>query len=140
VLAGIVDTSVLVSSVLVPAGIPARVVQAWRDARYLLITSPPQIDELRHTLSYERLRRRYNFTDSHVDGLVNLLTRDALFVPGTESLPVTALRDPNDAYLLSMVLESRADFLVSSDKDLLVLREFSGTPILYPRQFLETCL
>lgn len=37
-----VDTSVLVSSVLVPTGVPAKVVDAWRALRFIPIVTPRQ--------------------------------------------------------------------------------------------------
>jgi predicted nucleic acid-binding protein len=36
----VLDTNVLVSSLLVRAGLPARVLDGWRQRQYLLVTSP----------------------------------------------------------------------------------------------------
>ena len=38
--------------------------------------------EIRSTLSYPRIRRKYPLTDDDVDRLVTLLEQDALVVPG----------------------------------------------------------
>lgn len=135
-LTAILDTSVLVSSVLVHEGIPARVYRAWTEQRYLLVTSAPQLDELAHTLSYERIRKKYQLTDEILDQLFNVLRRDATWVRGTTD-PGTPVRDPNDVFVLSMAAESEADVIVSSDKDLLVLGSYRDTRILTPRQFFD---
>jgi len=52
-------------------------------------------------------------------------------------LPVAAdaCRDRDDLPVLGTVLAAKADCLVTGDKDLLDLGEFSGCPILSPRQF-----
>jgi putative PIN family toxin of toxin-antitoxin system len=45
-------------------------------------------------------------------------------------------RDPDDDAVLECALESKAEFVVSGDMDLLELKEFEGIKILRPREFL----
>ena len=77
----VLDTNTFVSSLLVQHGLPAEAVDAWRERRYVLATSPAVISEIRSTLRYPRIRRKYAITDDDVDRLVALLERDALVVP-----------------------------------------------------------
>lgn len=44
-------------------------------------------------------------------------------------------RDPKDNFLLDLAETSKADFLVTGDKDLLVLNPFTKTQILTPADF-----
>jgi len=46
-----------------------------------------------------------------------------------------ACRDPDDLHLLGLAEAGRAAFLVSGDRDLLVLDHYQGTRIVTPRQF-----
>lgn len=46
-------------------------------------------------------------------------------------------RDPDDDDVLALALAAQADLFVSGDKDLLMLGQFEGTPILTARQALE---
>ena len=39
-------------------------------------------------------------------------------------------RDPDDDAVLACAVSTKADYIVSGDKDLLVLNEFEDTPIL----------
>ena len=48
---------------------------------------------------------------------------------------VSKSRDPKDDMLLALSLAGRADYLVTGDKDLLVLRKFEKTRIVTPREF-----
>ena len=48
-----------------------------------------------------------------------------------------ACDDPSDLPVLGTLLAADADCLVTGDKGLLKLGEFSGHPILSPRQFLD---
>ena len=49
----------------------------------------------------------------------------------------SACRDPEDLAVLGLLAPGRAEMLVTGDKDLLVLGEFSGARILSPREFWE---
>jgi uncharacterized protein len=46
-------------------------------------------------------------------------------------------RDPNDDHVLALASESKADYIITGDKDLLVLEQQEGTLIVQPRQFWE---
>lgn len=48
-----------------------------------------------------------------------------------------ACRDPEDIKILSLALDSMADFLVTGDQDLLEIEKVGDTPIDTPRQFWE---
>ena len=60
----------------------------------------------------------------------------------SESCPTTfvdvpELRDPNDAKILAAAEAAGAEALITGDRDLLVLKEFQGIPILSPQEFLS---
>lgn len=46
-------------------------------------------------------------------------------------------RDPDDEVVLAAAVEGRADRIVTGDRDLLVLGEYEGMPIVTPRVFLD---
>ena len=133
----VLDTNVFVSGLLVKVGIPAQVMDVWRDRRYLLITSPAIIAELRATLDYPRIRRKYSITDEDVEGLVALLRHDALLVPGEADTAGAIPADPTDEKILACALDGQVDFIVSGNLHLLDLVQYQGIPILNARQFLE---
>ena len=45
-------------------------------------------------------------------------------------------RDPDDDAILETAWKAKADYLVTGDKDLLVLKEFRGTKIITPAAYL----
>ena len=51
---------------------------------------------------------------------------------------VTGSRDVKDNYLLSLSLDGRADYLLTGDLDLLVLRKTGSTQIMTLADFLKT--
>jgi putative PIN family toxin of toxin-antitoxin system len=136
-LRAVLDTNVFVSSLLVKVGVPAQIVDAWRARSYVLVTSPAIIAEARATLNYPRIRRKYGITDGDIEGLIDLLQRDALLVPGEADTAGAIPADPTDEKILACALDGQADLIVSGDLHLLDLGQYQGMPILNARQFLE---
>jgi putative PIN family toxin of toxin-antitoxin system len=46
----VIDTNILVSALIAPAGKPAVIIDAWLDGKFTLLTSATHVDELRRTL------------------------------------------------------------------------------------------
>ena len=65
--------------------------------------------------------------------------KDLVMIHG-EKIQVSAVvevcRDKKDNYLLSLCKDGKADFLITGDKDLLVLGQFEGTIIITLKQYL----
>ncbi len=133
----VLDTNIFVSSLLVKAGVPAQVVDAWRARRYVLVVSPAIIAEARATLPYPRIRRKYSLSDEDVAQLVKLLEQDAFVVPGESDVRGAIPADPADEKILACALDGRADIIVSGNLHLLDIGAYRGIPILTARQFLD---
>jgi predicted nucleic acid-binding protein len=55
-----------------------------------------------------------------------------------DNLPeVSIVRDPEDDMIIASAMAAEADYLVSRDKDLLVLGEHEGIKIVSPEEFLH---
>jgi putative PIN family toxin of toxin-antitoxin system len=135
----VLDTNIFVSSLLVKKGVPAQVLDAWRDRQYSLFISPTIISEIRSTLDYPHIRKKYNITDGDIDRLITLLEYDALIVPGDDkSVAGSVPDDPPDEAVLACALDARADLIVSGDRHLLELKEYQGIPICTVRDFMES--
>lgn len=50
---------------------------------------------------------------------------------------VTECRDPKDNFLLSLAVDGKADYLLTGDKDLLVLEKIGGTKIKTISEFFD---
>lgn len=135
-LRAVVDTSVLVSNILVPTGVPAQVMDAWRTNRFELVTSRSILAETRRTLSYARIRRKYTFTDADLNQFLAALELESILTKWEPDVSDARIRDPADDMILSCALAGSASYLVSSDQDLLVVGEYRGVRIVTPRQFL----
>ncbi len=129
----ILDTNILLSALIDPHGLPAQLVDAWRTARFELVTSRDQLLELGEVARRPALRKYI------VPARVGRFINDLRELAGIMSrLPrVDRSRDPGDNFLLAMAEASGADFLVTGDKrDLLVLETHGRTRIVTTRQLL----
>ncbi len=128
----VLDTNVLVSALMAPAGNPAAIYTAWQDGRFTLLTCAEQLDELRATLQKPAVAERIK---PHKAGrLVNELKN---FAEMTGPLPrVERSPDPGDDFLLALSEVGHADYLVAGDKSgPLALGCHKATRIISARKF-----
>ena len=133
----VLDTNVFISGILTRRGVASRVLEHWRSRRFLLLVSPGIITEIKRTLNYPRLKKRYAITDGDISQLIELLERDALLVPGKADVAGAVPGDPDDEKFLACAMKGQADFVVSGDHHLLKLGQYHDIPIISVRQFLE---
>ena len=134
----VLDTNIFVSSLLSKAGRPAMVIDAWRAGRYLLVTSPSIISEIKRVVEAPGIRKKYGLSPDRIEGLILLLENDAIVVPGLSDAAGAIPEDPTDEMFLSAALDAKADCIVSGDHHLLDLDEYQGIPILTALQFLQS--
>lgn len=83
------------------------------------------------------LRLKIKLPEDIVGKIGELLREYANFsIP--EPLAADVCRDPDDIKILGLAVASNADYIVTGDKDLLVLKSFQNIPILTPRSFSDT--
>jgi putative PIN family toxin of toxin-antitoxin system len=128
----ILDTNILLSGLLSPSGTPARLVDAWLDHRFVLVSHSIQLDEFRAVSRRDKIRNLVR--PSEAGRLVNQI---AALAEMPSRLPqVQRSRDPRDDFLLALCEAGLADRLVTGDKeDLLALRQHGATRILTAAMF-----
>lgn len=132
----VVNTNVFVSSLLSKQGAPSQVINAWRERRFLLVTSHALIAEILAVLRLPRIRERYRLLPEEIERLAILLAQESLVVAGQANVQGT-VSDPNDEMVLACALDGQVDCIVSGDAHLLELGKFADRPVLTVRQFLE---
>ena len=130
----ILDTNALVSALLTQDGVPARLLDAWFEGRYELLTSESQLEELRLVTRHPKVRRYIE--PAMAGALVNDLRHFAEMLAGLPNVEVSG--DPADNFLLAMAEAGRADFLATGDKrDVLALKRHGSTRIVTAKRLLE---
>ena len=132
----VLDTNVLLSGMAYPASTPGKIMAAWRHGSIDVVLSDFILNELRRVLP--RLQSRHGLTKSEINDLVDSLSLLAEVVD-PEPSQETTLSDANDLPVLGTLLtaigSSGANYLITGDKDLLVLA--GRYPIVVPAQFWE---
>jgi len=128
----VLDTNVLFSGLIIPESLPGRIVQAWREARFDLVFSEQMLEEIRRILVYPKINKRLKWDVDEIERFL-LLLRFKCVIVNPSPMTFEDLRDPDDAVILSTLIDSDAEALITGDEDLLILA--NRYPILSPVQF-----
>lgn len=80
------------------------------------------------------LRLKIKLSDKIVHDISDLLMEQASMIDPVPLSP-DICRDSDDVKILGLAVAANANYIVTGDKDLLVLKQFQGIPILNPRAF-----
>ena len=128
----VLDTNVLLSALISPHGTSDIIYRAWRTAKFYLVTSTAQLDELRRASRYPKFKTILQ--PSRVGTMINNLQHAIIL----KRLTIKAeADDPNDSFLLGMSIEGKADYLITGDHraGLLKRKNIERTSILTPAIF-----
>lgn len=131
----VLDTNIIVSAILSPAGIRSQVIGAWHNQQFELVVSEPILAEYQQALNYREVASRHNLDPTQVTEIIADLRQFATVVEPTEKLNII-LEDPDDDKFLECAVAGGADYIISADPHLLNLEEYRGMQILSPSEFL----
>ena len=132
----VLDTNVIVSAVLSPKGIPAKILTALEREQFHILCSEPILEEIARVLRYPKIAPRHRLSEEELLVFLEDLARLAIFTPGKLKLSVIK-DDPDDDRYLECAVEGEAEYIVSGDQHLLNLEEYKGIEIITPRTFLQ---
>jgi putative PIN family toxin of toxin-antitoxin system len=131
------DTNLYISYLLKPNGEspPASIVRAGIAGFFTILFGDPTLRELLTKVAGKPyLASRIYQHD--VDDFLELLHDSAAYVPHAPDVIPAVSRDRKDDYLLTYAILSHADYLVTGDKDLLILERIDDLLIVTPAEFL----
>jgi putative PIN family toxin of toxin-antitoxin system len=130
----VLDTNILISALISPGAAAWRLFDAWRAARFILITSEEQLDEFRKVTRYPQLRN--HIRPSEAGAMLNEIRLLATVLPQPPEVDCSS--DPADNFLLALACAGDADYLVTGDRrGVLALRRYGRTGIVTLRSFLD---
>jgi predicted nucleic acid-binding protein len=129
------DKNVLISYLLAPESNrpPSRIVRAGLTGDFDLVLALTTMDELR----IKTATKPYlvaNIPSVRRNLLIDILPQIAEIVAISSPIP-RVVRDDRDDYMLAPEVLEAVDYVVSGDKDLLVLGEHAGVRIISPAAF-----
>jgi len=128
----VLDTNILVSALIVSAGNPAAIYNAWEQGKFTLLTCTEHLDELRATLQKPRVADLIKpYKAGRLVNQIKKLAEEVGELPRVKRSP-----DAGDNFLLASAEAGKADYLVTGDKSgLLVLANHKSTRIVTAREF-----
>jgi putative PIN family toxin of toxin-antitoxin system len=128
------DTNVLVSALLFPGGRLSALRGLWQSGKILPLMSSQTIAELATVLSYPKFRLASEDRD---ELLADYVPFGTVVKPWKRVPRLPECRDPFDRMFLELAVVGKARWLVTGDKDLLVLRGQVAFEIGDPASFIE---
>ena len=134
----VLDSSVLISALLTPGGVPGRLLDAAEKDGFRLCLSAEILAQTATALGGNRkLQIRYRFDEPAIEAFCDGLAATAEMVAGLPTLRVVP-GGPKDDMVVATAVAARAAFLVTGDrKHLLSLGSCRDIRIVTPREFLE---
>jgi len=104
---------------------------------YELVVSPPLVREMLDILARQRVRRKFRTVAGRDLHTVLGIVERAEVVEITDEIHSPLLRDPKDNHILATAVAGTAEYVVTEDKDLLVLGTHRGIVICDGAAFLD---
>jgi len=133
----VIDTQIILRATFNDRSLPARLLFDL-GYLYVLAVSPGVYAEAADVLNRPKLRTKFKgLTDESVARTLKVLEDSIQVTPPT--IPAVS-RDSKDDVFLATAIESKAQYLVTEDNDLLVLHPYRGVEILNALDFLNVLL
>ena len=123
----VIDTNLIISAAIFTEGSPRKLLQAWKDKLFDLSISDDVLDEIVCVSQREHLVNKYKLFQKLIAELISALnlTAEIINPTGEVKLPVHS-RDPKDDKILALAISAKADYIITGDKDLLVLNNMQS--------------
>lgn len=134
----LLDTNIFISYLLTPhhGGSVQSIINAFKEGRFTLLLPVAVLEEIDNVVSH-RPHLIKKISAEALTSFLEILESTAEIVPAIgETIPAIG-RDVKDDYLLAYAVVGQADYLVTGDKDLLVLEEIAGVKIISTVVFAE---
>lgn len=132
----VIDTNVIVSSLLSPNSPPAEIMGRWDEGDFELAISLPLLAELRRALNYPQVKKYFKRPQGRLRTLIEGFKKIAIIVDPQLSIEVIE-KDPDDNRVLECAVASDASYIVTGDTHLLKLKEYKRIVILNPVSFAQ---
>ncbi len=143
------DTNILIRAFISPHGASGKCLELVRRKEIVLCVSDDALDELEDVIDRPSIRKaaRIDYAEQK-EFFLDEITRLAYFTETVDSW-FELLRDPDDEFVIDLALSSEADYLVSTDRDLLDLmtgiddvskefrQKFRKLKVVRPDEFLQ---
>jgi uncharacterized protein len=123
------DTNVLLAAIITE-GMCSKLLHRARAGEFSLVSCPFIMKELRTILS-----KKFGLSTDEIIAAKDPIVEAIGEIIKPSQKIINICRDPDDDNIIACAVEAKADYLVTGDKDLLVLKSHQGIKIVTPRDF-----
>jgi putative PIN family toxin of toxin-antitoxin system len=135
VIRAIIDTSVLIRYLIKPrAAIKELIEERWLGEQVQMVTAPDLMAELEGVLKWDSIQTLIQTDEGQA--LLDAIAQKADILPPLGPAPAYT-RDPKDDKFVACALAGEANYLITEDKDLLVLEGVGDVRIVTPYDYLR---
>ena len=128
----VLDTSVLISAIGWKDSKPRRILDLCINKDITLLISKQSIKELKYVL----FRSKFDFIQDYIkDEILILINKISELILVKTKLDIC--RDKCDNKFIELAIDGNADYIISSDEDLLTLKQFGRIKMINPNDFIE---
>jgi putative PIN family toxin of toxin-antitoxin system len=125
----VIDTGVWISFLI--GKILAKLKEYLKKENFIILFSDELFDELVEVVNRPRIKKYIK--NEQIDEIIGVIHYKAEWIKIKDKTDIC--RDKKDNFLLDLAGNGNANYLITGDEDLLVLKEFKGTKILNFREF-----
>ena len=127
----VLDTNIYISGILF-AGKPREVLDLAIKGKIHVFISPDILSELRDVLSI----KKFGFSPERVDIIIREIESITTMVNPAKKYSIVS-HDSDDNIIIDCAMESRVEYIITGDNDLLCLNKYKSINIINPALFIE---
>lgn len=131
----VLDTNVLISAFLFEKRL-GKIVRLIEQGVIIPCFVVYTFREFQNVLNYEKFGSLLKASNTDIGEIVRQVQDRGIILQDPKIIPDAVLDGP-DNYVLAAAKLSTAEFIVTGDKPLLALKNFEGSPIITPQEFLQ---
>jgi putative PIN family toxin of toxin-antitoxin system len=128
----VLDTNILISALLFKGEL-SRILGLWQEGKMVPIISRETFDELKLVLEYPK----FSLSRTEIESLIRREILPFFEVVNVSEHVKGVCRDPGDDKFISCAISASADFIVTGDKDLSVLKKYQFVRIIQASEFMK---
>ena len=130
----VIDTNLIVSA-FIWGGTPLILIKEARLTKIEIISSTETFDELKRIIMRPKFINSLAKSNRKPEEIISRYQELVKFIhPAT--IPTHVVRDPKDIKFLECAVGGQADYIITGDNDLLVLKEYQGIRVVTASEFL----
>ncbi|MBI4226541.1 putative toxin-antitoxin system toxin component, PIN family [Candidatus Roizmanbacteria bacterium] len=134
----ILDTSVVIAFLLSKSKSNlTQIIKLAKDKKFALLVCKEIFSELQITLQSEKIKKFSGYKSNIIARFIAWYKYNAVFISQEKLGKIKQSRDLKDNIYIHLANQINADYLISNDKDLLVLKNIGKTKITTPEQFIK---